>query len=382
MRLVDRVLAIEPDGGRYGLGLIRAEADIRPDDWFMTCHFVDDQVMPGTLMFECCLHTLRIFLMRMGWIGETGEVVCHPVPGVASRLKCRGQVVASTAKVTYEVEIKELGFRPEPYAIVDALMYADGKPIVEITAMSLRMVGLDRDKLDAIWAGRRATPPRRLYDAASIRAFAVGKPSEAFGAPYRVFDHDRVIARLPGPPYQFLDRVIETGGRPLGDGPRGQGRRRVRRPARRLVLRRRPRRPDAVRRPARSGPATVRLAGGLHGLGPDERRRPVVPEPRRVGHAVRGDRPADWNLADRGDDDQGLEVGRDDHPELRHRDDRRWPSRVPGGDDVRLLLEGGPEQPGRHPRRGPVPARRPPSWLGRPASTSRPMRRSPTTAGG
>ena len=213
MRLVDRVLAIEPEGGRFGLGLIRAEADIRPDDWFMTCHFVDDQVMPGTLMFECCLHTLRIFLMRMGWIGAAGAVVCHPVPGVASRLKCRGQVVASTEKVTYEVEIKELGYRPEPYAIVDALMSADGKPIVEITSMSLRMDGLDEGKLAAIWAGVDHSNPI-LYDAASIRAFAVGNPSEAFGEPYRIFDHDRVIARLPGPPYQFLDRVIETGGDP------------------------------------------------------------------------------------------------------------------------------------------------------------------------
>ena len=40
--------------------------------------------MPGTLMYECCLHTLRIFLMRMGWVGEDDEVVCEPVPGVAS----------------------------------------------------------------------------------------------------------------------------------------------------------------------------------------------------------------------------------------------------------------------------------------------------------
>src|SRR6185436_19498141 len=40
-----------------------------------------------------------------------------------------------------------------------------------------------------------------------ILAFATGKPSEAFGEPYRIFDAGRVIARLPGPPYQFLDRV-------------------------------------------------------------------------------------------------------------------------------------------------------------------------------
>ena len=82
LKLVDRVTMLDPEGGRFGVGLIRAEADIHPDDWFLTCHFVDDMVMPGTLMYECCLHTLRIFLMRMGWVGEEGEVVCEPVPGV------------------------------------------------------------------------------------------------------------------------------------------------------------------------------------------------------------------------------------------------------------------------------------------------------------
>jgi PfaB family protein len=265
MRLVDRVPLIDPTGGRFGLGLIRGEADIRPDDWFMTCHFVDDRVMPGTLMYECCLHTLRIFLARMGWIGEDGEVVCQPVPGVASKLKCRGQVIESTRTVTYEVMLKELGYRPEPYAIVDALMFADGKPIVEITDMSLRMTGLDFSILERIWdssssplplgeglgvrgvaspetrepdsgrAGlalpmthdRQGKPcptgkPAPLYDTSKILAFAIGKPSEAFGEPYQIFDEGRIIARLPGPPYQFLDRIVEVSGKPwkMVAGPR------------------------------------------------------------------------------------------------------------------------------------------------------------------
>ncbi len=215
MRLVDRVPLIDPAGGRFGLGLIRGEADIRPDDWFMTCHFVDDRVMPGTLMYECCLHTLRVFLIRMGWIGEAGQVACQPVPGVASRLKCRGQVIESTRTVTYEVTLKEIGFRPEPYVICDALMLADGRPIVEITDMTLRMTGLDRETLARIWAksGQSAARPA-LYDTSRILAFAIGRPSEAFGEPYRIFDEGRVIARLPGPPYQFLDRVVEVSGEP------------------------------------------------------------------------------------------------------------------------------------------------------------------------
>ena len=266
MRLVDRVLLIDPTGGRFGLGLIRAEADIRPEDWFMTCHFVDDRVMPGTLMYECCLHTLRIFLARMGWIGEEGEVACQPVPGVASKLKCRGQVLESTAKVTYEVSFKEVGYRPEPYAIVDALMFADGKPIVEITDMSLRMTGLDRFGVD--WSSRLDGPDLgsegagggrplrhladpRLRDRQALRGVRRALPDLRRGT------GDRPAAgpalSVPRPGGRGLGRALE-------DGRRRPGRGRVRHPARRLVLRRRPPGRDALRRPPGGRPCS--RAGG------------------------------------------------------------------------------------------------------------------------
>jgi 3-oxoacyl-(acyl-carrier-protein) synthase/3-hydroxymyristoyl/3-hydroxydecanoyl-(acyl carrier protein) dehydratase len=265
MNLVHRVTHLDPQGGRYSRGVIRAEADIHPDDWFLTCHFVDDRVMPGTLMYECCLHTLRIFFMRSGWIGEQQSCTWEPVPGVASRLKCRGQVVESTRVAAYEVSIKELGFRPEPYAIADALMYADGKAIVEITDMTLQLAGTTQEKLQAIWGlnskseirnpkqiqktksqiqnqpvshiskfghsdlgfvsdfGFRISDLERkvLFDHNRILAFAIGKPSDAFGDPYRPFDQERFIARLPGPPYQFLDRITAIEAEPWKMKPGG-----------------------------------------------------------------------------------------------------------------------------------------------------------------
>jgi 3-hydroxymyristoyl/3-hydroxydecanoyl-(acyl carrier protein) dehydratase len=248
MRLVDRVTHLDPHGGLFAAGVIRAEADIAADAWFLTCHFRDDPVMPGTLMYECCLHTLRLLLLRLGWVSEDDAVVCEPVPGVASRLRCRGQVIPTTRTVTYEVTVKERGYRPEPYVIGDALMYADGKAIVECGNLSLRLRGLTRERLRETWArfssplprfggegsGVRGptaqattvapSPPLRgrgekdqkapLYGPERILAFAVGRPSEAFGEPYRVFDAERVIARLPGPPYLFLDRVTEVQGEP------------------------------------------------------------------------------------------------------------------------------------------------------------------------
>lgn len=227
MRLVHRVNEIVPDGGRYGLGVILAEADIHPDDWFITCHFVDDRVMPGTLMYECCMHTLRILLVRMGWVCEAGNAAWEPVPGVISKLCCRGQVLESTKVVTYEVTLREIGYRPEPYVVVDALMYADGKPIVEISSMSCRLSGTSKSDLEALWhtqhekryeEGQTALSSSfskpAIYTKEQILAYSNGKPSEGFGELYQVFDSQRKIARLPGPPFQFMDRVTSVKGAP------------------------------------------------------------------------------------------------------------------------------------------------------------------------
>jgi 3-hydroxymyristoyl/3-hydroxydecanoyl-(acyl carrier protein) dehydratase len=274
MKLIHRILKLDPKGGRYGLGRIRAEADIHPDDWFLTCHFMDDMVMPGTLMYECCAHTLRVFIQRIGWVTAKTGVCYEPVVGVQSVLKCRGPVTPKTSKVWYDIEIKEIGYAPEPYVIADALMVADGHRIVSFKDMSMKMTGITRDEIESLWEnidrgqrsevrGRRqinrklklpersdafnhqstiinhhsrsrailkpnaAVPKdseflrkgdgRRsgvrdqktpLYDRDKILSFAIGKPSEAFGEPYKMFDNDRVIARLPGPPYSFLDRIV------------------------------------------------------------------------------------------------------------------------------------------------------------------------------
>jgi 3-hydroxymyristoyl/3-hydroxydecanoyl-(acyl carrier protein) dehydratase len=218
MRLIHRIVALQPWGGRFGKGYIRAEADIHPDDWFLTCHFVDDMVMPGTLMYECCAHTLRVLLMRLGWVTDKTEVAYEPVQGLDCRLKCRGPVTPRTRKVHYAVEIKEIGYHPEPYVIADAHMYADGHYIVFFKDMSMQMTGVCRQDILNFWnrqgldepAAQPAPAAKRhkpLFTREHILAFAVGRPSDAFGQPYAIFDQHRKIARLPGPPYCFMDRI-------------------------------------------------------------------------------------------------------------------------------------------------------------------------------
>jgi 3-hydroxymyristoyl/3-hydroxydecanoyl-(acyl carrier protein) dehydratase len=103
-------------------------------------------------------------------------------------------------------------------------MYADGKPIVEITDISIRLSGVTKEKILAPWkskqgksgnADKENLKKTAIFDYDRIHAFAVGKPSEAFGEPYKIFDgQSRIIARLPGPPYQFLDRITEIDAEP------------------------------------------------------------------------------------------------------------------------------------------------------------------------
>jgi acyl transferase domain-containing protein/3-hydroxymyristoyl/3-hydroxydecanoyl-(acyl carrier protein) dehydratase len=218
MHLIDRVVDLEPEGGRFGLGRIRAEADIHPDDWFLTCHFVDDRVMPGTLMYECCAHALRVMLQRMGWVSDRPQTRYEPLPGVKATLKCRGPVTPATRRVIYEVDIKELGYGPQPFAIADANMYADGRHIVRFQDMSLQLAGVTCTDIESFWARRRNARPadapakhsNPVFNRPQLEAFARGRPSLAFGEPYAPFDSGRFIARLPSPPYLFIDRITRV----------------------------------------------------------------------------------------------------------------------------------------------------------------------------
>jgi acyl transferase domain-containing protein/3-hydroxymyristoyl/3-hydroxydecanoyl-(acyl carrier protein) dehydratase len=250
MRMLDRITEIDPQGGRFGLGRIKAEFDIPKDPWFLTSHFCDDQVMPGTLMYESCMQSLRVFLLRLGWVAPADKCAFEPIIGVQSQLRCRGQVIPGVKQALYDIEIKELGYNPEPYAIADALMFADGNRIVQVLNMSIRLSGTNREEIEAMWRNRgtsKATQRQSLtqnvtlpvtqnvtlpvtqnsemlpalYTGEQIYEYCIGKPSKCFGKEFEKYDQGKFLARLPNPPFLFVDRItkvaaeflkIQTGG--------------------------------------------------------------------------------------------------------------------------------------------------------------------------
>jgi 3-hydroxyacyl-[acyl-carrier protein] dehydratase/trans-2-decenoyl-[acyl-carrier protein] isomerase len=132
MLMMDRIVNIADDGGKFGKGEILAELDIRPDLWFFGCHFPGDPVMPGCLGLDAMWQLVGFFL---AWIGNPG----HGRALGVGEVKFTGQVLPKADKVTYHIDMKRVISRKLVLGVADGVMMVDGREIY--TAKDLR-VGL------------------------------------------------------------------------------------------------------------------------------------------------------------------------------------------------------------------------------------------------
>jgi 3-hydroxyacyl-[acyl-carrier protein] dehydratase/trans-2-decenoyl-[acyl-carrier protein] isomerase len=122
MLMMDRIVQITADGGKYGKGYIEAEFDINPDKWFFPCHFIRDPVMPGSLGVDALWQLVGFFL---GWTGAPGRgraLGCGDV-------KFSGQVTPDVRKVVYKIDMKRVINRSLVMGVGDGVLEADGRPI-------------------------------------------------------------------------------------------------------------------------------------------------------------------------------------------------------------------------------------------------------------
>lgn len=221
MLFQDAVTHFEPKGGPWKRGYLRATQKISPDDWFFDGHFKNDPCMPGTLMFEGCLGMMAFYLAALGYTVERDGWRFQPVPGLAYPLLCRGQVVPTSKELVYEIFVEEVHDGPIPTLYADLLCTVDGLKAFHARRMALQLVpDWPLTSMPDVLEGYVEPKPVAeangfKFDYASLLACAWGRPSEAFGPMYRVFDGTRKVARLPGPPYHFMSRVTRAEG-PIG----------------------------------------------------------------------------------------------------------------------------------------------------------------------
>ncbi|WP_432160114.1 beta-ketoacyl synthase N-terminal-like domain-containing protein [Streptomyces sp. NRRL F-5630] len=232
--LLHEVTAFDPDGGPWGRGYLRAETPVSPDDWFFAGHFKNDPCMPGTLMLQGGLQAMAFYLTALGFTVDRDGWRFEPVGDAPFTADCRGQATPESGRIVYEVFVRGVSSGPVPALYAEVLGSVDGVKAFHGRNVALRLVPdwpLSQWRHTggpALEGGGTAVPAvggdeRRpvaevdgfRFGHDSLLACAWGRPSEAFGAPYAVFDGPRRVARLPGPPYHFMSRVTSV------EGPQG-----------------------------------------------------------------------------------------------------------------------------------------------------------------
>ena len=138
MLMMDRIVHISDEGGKYGKGEIIAELDIDPGLWFFDCHFQGDPVMPGCLGLDAMWQLVGFYLCWMGGPGKGRALGCGEV-------KFTGQVLPTAKKVTYKVDLKRVILRKLVMGIADATMEVDGKQIYEATDLRVGLFTSTQD---------------------------------------------------------------------------------------------------------------------------------------------------------------------------------------------------------------------------------------------
>ena len=266
--MIDRVTHVIPDGGTHGLGMVVGEKDLARDHWYFPCHFMDDQVMAGSLVSDGCSQLLKLYMVWLGLHTEVGDYKFRPVPGQGQKVRCRGQIAPHRGKLVYCMDIKEVGRSPQGYPYIKAdvdiidVDYEKGqtfdlahlaeygrgdrtkKIVVDFKNIALQLEGDVNTPATQLWwhplAGVQGNPtpsfvptalqPRAIQFAPfpgnpldqdhtpgefplswyNICEFQYGKLANCFGPAFDRYDHGSTASRMPGFELAMLTRILDV----------------------------------------------------------------------------------------------------------------------------------------------------------------------------
>ncbi|OHX66425.1 type I polyketide synthase [Flammeovirga pacifica] len=137
LNLLDSATIIK-EGGKYGKGYIHATRAINNYDWFFTCHFYQDPVMPGSLGVEAIHQAVQVWALQNGLGDGLANVgFNHHAPN-KTVWKYRGQILQGDPTMNLDCHIKEVTKENGKVVIlVDANLWKGDLRIYELTDLSL-----------------------------------------------------------------------------------------------------------------------------------------------------------------------------------------------------------------------------------------------------
>jgi len=137
LNLIDN-LRIVKNGGEHGKGYVHATRFMQPYDWFFTCHFYTDPVMPGSLGVEAMLQAMQVFALQQDLAKDFVSPKFVQVPNHQTKWKYRGQIFRHVEKMHLEIHIKSIEKQGDILAVIgDAYLWNEGMRIYQVTDLAL-----------------------------------------------------------------------------------------------------------------------------------------------------------------------------------------------------------------------------------------------------
>ncbi len=137
LSLLDEATVLK-EGGKYGKGYIYANKSVKSWEWFFTCHFYQDPVMPGSLGIEAIFEAVQLLALQKGYGAElSGASFKHASPH-KTVWKYRGQILRHDPEMNVEAHIKEVqNVNGKITIIADASLWKGTLRIYEVTEMAI-----------------------------------------------------------------------------------------------------------------------------------------------------------------------------------------------------------------------------------------------------
>ncbi len=134
-------LIIAKNQGEHGKGYVYASKKIKTYDWFFTCHFYQDPVMPGSLGVEAIMQAMQTFALQQDLGARFQSPRFEQVANHTTVWKYRGQILLHVDSMHLEVHVKSIKEDTQHTTIVaDAYLWNEGMRIYQVTGLALRLI--------------------------------------------------------------------------------------------------------------------------------------------------------------------------------------------------------------------------------------------------
>lgn len=140
MKMIDRVIDIDYNGGMYGRGFICGEKQLTPDMWPFKAHFKNDPVFPAIIMTDG-INQLGLFLFaHSGLLTQFENANVSMIKGNRVKSKFRGQARHGYSTLRFEIHVKDVIQTPAHISVYfDAGIFNDGLQIIQIENYALKI---------------------------------------------------------------------------------------------------------------------------------------------------------------------------------------------------------------------------------------------------